>query len=235
MHRLATRQARVRAAPGRRETHRECGDGRVLPRAEGARERLGARERARPLRSRRARGGGPRARPGRCAHERALGEYEVDTVLHLVPQTIVLTANRNPVSALETNVAGTWTLLEACRRAGSSRSCWPRATGPTAHRQHGGNASRGQPSLRRPQVVRRLDRPNLRSELRAAGRDHALREYLRRRRSQLELSAERARKMLGWPRCTTSTKVCAKRSPAIASSSGFAARERGVGACVPNR
>jgi CDP-glucose 4,6-dehydratase len=49
--------------------------------------------------------------------ERALGEYEVDTVLHLAAQTIVLTANRNPVSAFETNVAGTWALLEACRRA----------------------------------------------------------------------------------------------------------------------
>src|SRR6266404_5351670 len=47
--------------------------------------------------------------------ERILGEYEVDTVFHLAAQTIVRVANRNPVSTFETNVAGTWTLLEACR------------------------------------------------------------------------------------------------------------------------
>lgn len=49
--------------------------------------------------------------------ERILGEYEVDTVIHLAAQTIVGIANRNPVSTLETNVAGTWALLEACRRS----------------------------------------------------------------------------------------------------------------------
>ncbi len=49
--------------------------------------------------------------------ERALGEYEVTTVIHLAAQTIVGVANRNPVSTLDTNVRGTWTLLEACRRS----------------------------------------------------------------------------------------------------------------------
>lgn len=49
--------------------------------------------------------------------ERVLGEYEVDTVLHLAAQTIVGIANRNPVSTFETNVAGTWALLEAVRRS----------------------------------------------------------------------------------------------------------------------
>jgi CDP-glucose 4,6-dehydratase len=49
--------------------------------------------------------------------ERVLGEYEVDTVIHLAAQTIVGIANRNPVSTFETNVAGTWSLLEACRRS----------------------------------------------------------------------------------------------------------------------
>jgi CDP-glucose 4,6-dehydratase len=48
--------------------------------------------------------------------ERALGEYEIDTVIHLAAQTIVPIANRNPVSTFETNVGGTWALLEACRR-----------------------------------------------------------------------------------------------------------------------
>jgi len=49
--------------------------------------------------------------------ERALGEYEVDTVIHLAAQTIVGVANRNPVATFETNIGGTWTLLEACRRS----------------------------------------------------------------------------------------------------------------------
>lgn len=49
--------------------------------------------------------------------ERILGEYEIDTVFHLAAQTIVGIANRNPVSTLETNIQGTWALLEACRRS----------------------------------------------------------------------------------------------------------------------
>ena len=48
--------------------------------------------------------------------ERALGEFEIDTVFHLAAQTIVSIANRNPISTLETNIQGTWNLLEACRR-----------------------------------------------------------------------------------------------------------------------
>src|ERR1022692_4033182 len=49
--------------------------------------------------------------------ERTLGEYEVDTVFHLAAQTIVGIANRNPVSTFSTNIQGTWSLLEACRRS----------------------------------------------------------------------------------------------------------------------
>jgi CDP-glucose 4,6-dehydratase len=49
--------------------------------------------------------------------ERTLGEHEIDTVIHLAAQTIVPIANRNPVSTLETNIAGTWALLEAARRS----------------------------------------------------------------------------------------------------------------------
>ncbi len=51
--------------------------------------------------------------------ERALNEYEIDTVLHLAAQAVVSTANRNPVSTFESNIRGTWTLLEACRRVGT--------------------------------------------------------------------------------------------------------------------
>ncbi len=49
--------------------------------------------------------------------ERALGEYEVQTVIHLAAQTIVGIANRNPISTFEANIQGTWMLLEACRRS----------------------------------------------------------------------------------------------------------------------
>jgi len=49
--------------------------------------------------------------------ERALGEYEIDTVIHLAAQTLVGIANRNPVSTFEANIQGTWALLEACRRS----------------------------------------------------------------------------------------------------------------------
>ncbi len=47
--------------------------------------------------------------------ERALAEYEVQSVFHLAAQTIVGIANRSPLSTFETNVRGTWTVLEACR------------------------------------------------------------------------------------------------------------------------
>jgi len=49
--------------------------------------------------------------------ERTLGEYEVEVVFHLAAQTIVGIANRNPVSTFSSNIAGTWNLLEACRRS----------------------------------------------------------------------------------------------------------------------
>lgn len=52
-----------------------------------------------------------------AALERTLGEHEVATVFHLAAQTIVGIANRNPVSTFESNIQGTWALLEACRRS----------------------------------------------------------------------------------------------------------------------
>jgi len=54
--------------------------------------------------------------------ERTLGEYEVDTVFHLAAQTIVGIANRNPVSTFESNIQGTWNILEASRKAPSVKS-----------------------------------------------------------------------------------------------------------------
>jgi len=49
--------------------------------------------------------------------ERTINEYEVDTVFHLAAQTIVTIANRNPISTFESNIKGTWNILEVCRRA----------------------------------------------------------------------------------------------------------------------
>jgi CDP-glucose 4,6-dehydratase len=48
--------------------------------------------------------------------ERALNEHEIDTVFHLGAQAIVTIANRNPLSTFESNVRGSYNLLEACRR-----------------------------------------------------------------------------------------------------------------------
>ena len=49
--------------------------------------------------------------------ERALGEYEIEVVFHLAAQTIVGIANSNPISTFDSNIRGTWNVLEACRRS----------------------------------------------------------------------------------------------------------------------
>lgn len=46
---------------------------------------------------------------------RVLNEHDVGQVFHLAAQTLVGTANRGPLSTWDSNVRGTWTLLEACR------------------------------------------------------------------------------------------------------------------------
>lgn len=53
-----------------------------------------------------------------CDYEfvlRAINEYEVDTLFHLAAQTIVGIANRAPLSTFDTNIRGTWNLMEAAR------------------------------------------------------------------------------------------------------------------------
>lgn len=49
--------------------------------------------------------------------ERALGEYEIDTVFHLAAQAIVGVANRNPLGTFKSNIEGTWNILEAARKS----------------------------------------------------------------------------------------------------------------------
>lgn len=51
--------------------------------------------------------------------ERALSEYEIQTVFHLAAQAIVGTANRNPIPTFKSNIAGSWNLFDACRRVSS--------------------------------------------------------------------------------------------------------------------
>jgi CDP-glucose 4,6-dehydratase len=48
-------------------------------------------------------------------------EHDVDTVFHLAAQTLVGPAAESPVAAFETNVRGTWIVLEACRESGVER------------------------------------------------------------------------------------------------------------------
>ncbi len=51
--------------------------------------------------------------------ERTFNEYEIDTVFHLAAQAIVGVANRSPISTFESNIMGTWNILEACRTSKS--------------------------------------------------------------------------------------------------------------------
>ena len=50
--------------------------------------------------------------------ERVLAEHEIEAVFHLAAQTIVEHAHRDPVGTFRANIAGTWELLDACRRSG---------------------------------------------------------------------------------------------------------------------
>jgi CDP-glucose 4,6-dehydratase len=47
--------------------------------------------------------------------ERAINEHDVDTCFHLAAQPLVGVANRSPLSTFESNIKGTWNVLEACR------------------------------------------------------------------------------------------------------------------------
>jgi len=51
--------------------------------------------------------------------QRTLNEFEIDTVFHLAAQALVGSANKSPLSTFESNIKGTWNILEACRLLGS--------------------------------------------------------------------------------------------------------------------
>jgi CDP-glucose 4,6-dehydratase len=50
--------------------------------------------------------------------KRLLAEYEVNTIFHLGAQTLVGTAFDDPVATFESNIKGTWNILEAARQRG---------------------------------------------------------------------------------------------------------------------
>ena len=83
--------------------------------------------------------------------ERALGEYEVDSVFHLAAQTIVGVANRSPVSTFEANIRGTWTCWRRVAVLAWAASSWrrpTRRTGPTTscHIARSSRCSRSTPT-----------------------------------------------------------------------------------------
>jgi len=51
-----------------------------------------------------------------------LAEQDVEVVFHLAAQAITSAARRDPIGTLDTNVRGTWNVLEASRRAGSVKA-----------------------------------------------------------------------------------------------------------------
>lgn len=51
------------------------------------------------------------------AVERLLGDYESRTVIHLAAQSQVGVATRHPLATFDANVRGTYSVMEACRRA----------------------------------------------------------------------------------------------------------------------
>jgi CDP-glucose 4,6-dehydratase len=51
------------------------------------------------------------------ALERALGEHGIEVCVHLAGQSMIEGAAAGPLAALDVNIRGTWTVLEACRRA----------------------------------------------------------------------------------------------------------------------
>jgi CDP-glucose 4,6-dehydratase len=55
------------------------------------------------------------------AVRRAISEAGVDTVFHLAAQVLVHTAAASPEPTFDSNVRGTWTVLEACREHGVQR------------------------------------------------------------------------------------------------------------------
>jgi CDP-glucose 4,6-dehydratase len=53
---------------------------------------------------------------------KTIRDHSVDTVFHLAAQAIVGAANASPIPTFETNIQGTWTVLEVAREGGVERA-----------------------------------------------------------------------------------------------------------------
>jgi CDP-glucose 4,6-dehydratase len=53
--------------------------------------------------------------------QKSLEDYQIDTVFHLAAQAITGAAIQHPVSTFETNIRGTWNVLDACRLTSVNR------------------------------------------------------------------------------------------------------------------
>ena len=71
--------------------------------------------------------------------ERAINHYEIDTVIHLGAQAIVGAAERFPLETFESNIRGTYNLLEACR---VHRGLVQRVTVASSDKAYGDNAGK---------------------------------------------------------------------------------------------
>jgi CDP-glucose 4,6-dehydratase len=49
--------------------------------------------------------------------QRTVNQFSVDTCFHLAAQAIVQFANHSPLSTFDSNIKGTWNILEACRNS----------------------------------------------------------------------------------------------------------------------
>ena len=78
---------------------------------------------------------------------RILEGERIETVIHLAAQTLVGPAVVDPVETFEHNIAGTWSTLEACRRAPSVRSVVV-ASSDKAYGDAGGRPYREEMALR---------------------------------------------------------------------------------------
>ena len=52
---------------------------------------------------------------------RTINEYSIDTIFHLAAQSQVSISNKSPLSTFETNIKGTWVILEAARELNVER------------------------------------------------------------------------------------------------------------------
>ena len=119
-----------------------------------------------------------------------LNEHEPDTIFHLAAQAIVGIANRSPLSTFESNIRGTYALLEACRARGVLGEAPARIVVASTDHAYGGHKNLPyredyplvpRVPLRRVQGLCGHDRPLLRHPLRDAGRRHPAGEPVRRR------------------------------------------------------